>query len=129
MSDAPDPARLIPPNAIHVPAEEALRTRIDAIEGERLSSPIELRQGVVTPAMSVVEVHWPQGAKSSPHVHADHDSVVYVVSGRLRVTVDGRTMEAGAGDSLVTPPGATHFIEALEESVSIEVKSPPVKTW
>jgi quercetin dioxygenase-like cupin family protein len=129
MSDTPDPSRLLTPTGVHVPAANTVRTLIEAIEGKPLSAPIDLRLGVVTPAMSLVEVHWAKGAKSSPHIHADHDSVVYVVSGHLRVTVGDRTMDAGPGDSLVTPPGVTHFIEALEDSVSIEVKSPPVKTW
>ena len=129
MSETPDPSRLLAPNGVHVPAADTDRTLIAAIEGKPLSAPVELRLGIVTPSMSLVEVHWAKGANSTPHIHADHDSVVYVVSGRLRVTVGDRTMEAGPGDSLVTPPGVTHFIEALEESVSIEVKSPPVRTW
>ena len=131
MSDAPTaaPERLIAPTPVHVPAAGAEVTRIDAIEGVAMSAPVELRQCVVTPTMSMVEVRWAKGAASRPHVHADHDSVVYVVSGRLRVTVAGEAVEAGPGDSLASPPGVEHGIEALEDSVSIEVKTPPVKTW
>lgn len=125
-----DPDRLIPESAEpYVAAKGGETTVIDAIEGVRMSAPVTLRQGVVTPTMSLVEVHWAKGASSSPHVHEDHDSVVYVVSGRLRVTVGDTVYDSGPGDSLASPPGVEHWIEALEDSVSIEVKTPPVKTW
>lgn len=127
---APDPARLLPESPEPYVAEAGSeRTRIDAIEGVPMSAPVELRQCIVTPSMSMVEVRWSKGASSRPHVHADHDSVVYVVSGRLRVTIAGEAVTAGPGDSLASPPGVEHAIEALEDSVSIEVKSPPVRTW
>lgn len=127
---APDPARLLPESPEPYVLESASeRTRIEAIEGVAMSAPVELRQCIVTPSMSMVEVRWSKGAASRPHVHADHDSVVYVVSGRLRVTMAGETMIAGPGDSLASPPGVEHGIEALEDSVSVEVKSPPVRTW
>lgn len=133
MADAlptPDPARLLPESPTpHVVAAASPATVIDAIEGVPMGAPVTLVPGIVTPTMSLVEVRWPKGAASRAHTHEDHDSVVYVVSGRLRVTVAGEDVIAVAGDSLASPPGVEHAIEALEDSVSIEVKTPPIRTW
>ncbi|MEM1313345.1 MAG: cupin domain-containing protein [Pseudomonadota bacterium] len=127
---AADPDRVLPQSPHwSLPAGDAKVSRIDAIEGVPMGAPVELHELIVTPTMSMVKVKWAKGSASSPHVHLDHDSVVYVIRGRLRVTAEGETIEAGPGDSLTSPPGVEHAIEALEESESIEVKTPPVRTW
>ena len=57
------------------------------------------------------------------HSHP-HEQTGYLVSGRLRLTVDGSSYEAAPGDSWCIPSGVPHGAEALEESVAIEVFSP-----
>ena len=127
---AADPERVLPQSSSwHLSAGDAKVSRIDAIEGVPMGAPVELHELIVTPTMSMVKVAWAKGSASKPHTHHDHDSVVYVISGRLRVTAEGETVEAGPGDSLTSPPGVKHAIEALEESVSIEIKTPPIRTW
>lgn len=130
QSGAKSGARLLPASAepFH-PHAAAPVTKIDRIEGVPMAAAVELRTGVVTPTMSLVEVFWPKDSSSRPHVHPDHDSVVYVVRGRLRMHVADRAFDAGPGDSLAHLPGVEHWIEALEDSVTIEVKSPPIRTW
>ncbi len=68
-------------------------------------------------------IHYPAGVASPPHVH-DHDSIVYVLSGRLRGAVAGVEVVLEPGDSVVHPRGVTHHVEALTDSMWVEFKSP-----
>jgi len=66
-----------------------------------------------------MEGDWVGAAHSHPH-----EQVVYVVSGRLRVTAGGRTFEVGQGDSFVVRGGVEHQASAMEPSVVIDVFTP-----
>ncbi|MEU7788431.1 cupin domain-containing protein [Amycolatopsis sp. NPDC049159] len=68
-------------------------------------------------------IHYPAGVASPPHAH-DHDSIVYVLSGRLRGEVDGVESELEPGDSAVHPRGVVHHVEALTDAMWVEFKSP-----
>jgi quercetin dioxygenase-like cupin family protein len=123
-------SRLVPPlRTPFVRHAEAELTRITEVEGRPLGSSVELRTLAATPAMVFVECRFTKGQASQPHQHPDHDSIVYVVSGKVKVTIDGEVFVAGPGDAWHNEPGVVHHIEALEDSVSVEVKSPPVKAW
>jgi mannose-6-phosphate isomerase-like protein (cupin superfamily) len=47
----------------------------------------------------------PGGTEGVPH-HVSREEVLYVLSGMLRVTLDGETEEAGPGDVVLVPAGA-----------------------
>lgn len=68
-------------------------------------------------------IHYPAGVSSPPHSH-DHDSIVYVLSGRLRGTVEGVESVLEPGDSVVHPREVTHHVEALMDAMWVEFKSP-----
>jgi quercetin dioxygenase-like cupin family protein len=48
-----------------------------------------------------------------------------VVLGKIRIAVDGKSLELGAGDSYIAPSGALHSAIALQESVVVDTFSPP----
>jgi quercetin dioxygenase-like cupin family protein len=73
--------------------------------------------------MTVLEIFYPAGVASSPHAH-QHESVVYVIKGRLRSTMNGEATVLGPGDVGRHPKGAVHAVEALEDTLMVEVKSP-----
>jgi quercetin dioxygenase-like cupin family protein len=112
-----------------MPSSEAPVTHITHVEGRPLPGPVLLRQVMSTPSMVLVETTFQPGGGSRPHVHPDHDSIVYVVRGRMRVTIGGQVFEAGPGDAWYNAPGIEHHLEAIEETVSVEIKSPPIRTW
>ncbi|MDQ7808158.1 cupin domain-containing protein [Amycolatopsis sp. A133] len=68
-------------------------------------------------------IHYPAGVASPTHAH-DHDSIVYVLSGRLRGAVDGVEAVLEPGDSALHPRGVAHHVEALTDSMWVEFKSP-----
>ena len=129
----PDDARRIRPSArlfqrnADVPAEI-----ISKLEGhEEGSGDIRLavKPLIAGEAMLFMEARRPKGLIDPEHAHPDHESICYLVSGKMRVVIEGEEFIAEPGDVWVHPPGVKHFHEALEESVQIEIKSPPTKTW
>ena len=64
-----------------------------------------------------------QGWVGARHSHP-HDQLVYVVSGALRVDVEGKKFDALAGDSFVVDGGAEHQASALEASEVLDVFTP-----
>jgi quercetin dioxygenase-like cupin family protein len=52
-----------------------------------------------------------------------------VESGALRFVVSGQEIIVHAGDMLVIPPDAPHMVEALDESLAVDLFSPPREDW
>jgi quercetin dioxygenase-like cupin family protein len=69
-----------------------------------------------------------RGTATPIHRH-EHESLLYVVRGRLRATVGGAVHELGSGDAVLHPPGVKHAVEALARATWIEVKAPPEEAW
>ena len=65
-----------------------------------------------------------KGVQIPSHSHP-HDQAGYVVSGKIRITVDGRGCDLGAGDSYSAPPNVLHSAIALEASVVVDTFYPP----
>ena len=53
-----------------------------------------------------------------------HEQTGFIVSGNLRFKVEDEILEVETGDSWCIPGGAEHSVDALEDSVVIEVFSP-----
>lgn len=108
-----------------VPAEP-----VTAIEGAtEQGGKLAIKPLMVGADTLVMEVHRKQGLIDPAHHHPDHESICYLVSGRMRVIIEGREFIAGPGDIWKHRPGVTHYHEALEDCVQIEIKSPAIKTW
>ncbi len=69
------------------------------------------------------EIFYPAGVASPVHSH-DHDSIVYLLSGSLLGTLDGRDVALSAGESIVHPRGVPHSVEAIVDSRWVEFKTP-----
>jgi quercetin dioxygenase-like cupin family protein len=103
--------------------------RMRVLEGHASAGHVELKPLLVGGEMLMVEIFEQAGVRVPEHVHDDHESVVYLVKGRMRLVIDGQEFVARAGDAWIHPRGVPHWSEALEDCVAIEVKSPPRKTW
>jgi quercetin dioxygenase-like cupin family protein len=63
---------------------------------------------------TVFECYVPASTKMpAPHSHDGFEETVYGVEGVTTFTVDGRTIEIGAGDAVCIPRGAVHGFENL----------------
>jgi unsaturated pyranuronate lyase len=77
-------------------------------------------------SMTLLEVRVRAGVASPVHSHS-HESLIYVVSGRLKTIIDNETFVLGPGDVCRHPCAVAHRVEALEDAVFVEVKSPPIE--
>lgn len=64
-----------------------------------------------------------RGSVLPAHSHP-HEQTGYLVSGKINLTIGGRTHAADPGDSWCIPPDVEHGAEALADSVAVEVFSP-----
>ena len=69
------------------------------------------------------EVRYPAGVSSQEHSH-DHDSIIYLLSGRLHGTLNGREVVVEPGETVIHPLGIRHSVEALLDSHWLEFKAP-----
>lgn len=103
--------------------------RIVAVEGVKEQGHVEVRKLQVGEEILLLHVFRRKGLVDPVHKHMDHESMGYLIKGRLRLIIGGEEFIAEPGTSWVHPVGVEHFSEALEDCEQIEIKSPPRKTW
>lgn len=74
-------------------------------------------------------LHVDAGHRLSLQLHREKDETSYLLSGRLRLTLgpspdDLHEQEIGPGYAWRVEPGTVHRIEAIEDSVVLEVSTP-----
>jgi uncharacterized RmlC-like cupin family protein len=111
--NAADPVRLVRPT--------------DRVEGERTSG-MTREQAIAIDGMWARLVRTEAQMTTAWHHHADYDTSIYVVDGRLRMEFGpggSEVVEAGPGDFLHVPKGAIHRERnpANEESHIIVVRA------
>ena len=103
--------------------------RLATVEGRGESLDVTVKPLLVGDEGLLLEIVQAKGTLVPQHQHDDHESLIYLVRGRMRLTIDGTETLVGPGDAWIHPRGVPHHSEALEECVTIEVKTPPRKTW
>lgn len=103
--------------------------KIGSIEGHAGYSGVMFKPMIVGNDMVFLEIHRPKGLIDPEHAHIDHESICYLVSGRMRCVIDGSEFIAEPGATWMHLPGVKHWHETLEDCVQIEVKSPPKRSW
>jgi quercetin dioxygenase-like cupin family protein len=81
--------------------------------------------------MMLTHVYLKRGAVVPLHSH-DNEQLTYVLEGALRLWVGGEESEPvdiRAGEVLVIPSNVPHKAEALEDTLDVDVFSPPRQDW
>jgi quercetin dioxygenase-like cupin family protein len=73
--------------------------------------------------MTFLEIRYAAGVGAPLHTHT-HESIAYVVKGKVKSTVGSEEFIMGPGDVCRHPAGVLHGLEALEDSIVVEIKSP-----
>jgi quercetin dioxygenase-like cupin family protein len=73
--------------------------------------------------MTFLEIRYAAGVGAPLHTHT-HESIAYVVKGKVKSTVGSEEFVMGPGDACRHPTGVLHGLEALEDSIVVEIKSP-----
>jgi quercetin dioxygenase-like cupin family protein len=88
-------------------------------------SPTVKRQTLVSgEKMSQMVVHLQGGSVLPHHTHVN-EQIVHVVSGRIRLNVDGVDHPLNPGDSLYLKSNVSHGVTVEVDSVVIDTFSPP----
>ena len=104
--------------------------RWDGMPKERLSDAIE-RRFITGERVMLAHFYLKKGAVVPPHAH-DNEQITYVLEGhlRLRLGENGEEIvDVRSGEVLCIPPGVTHGAEALEDTLDVDVFSPPRQDW
>jgi quercetin dioxygenase-like cupin family protein len=94
---------------------------------EQLSSTVG-RRVLHTETMTVALINLAKGAVVPRHSHPN-EQVVNVLEGRLRVVLDDGELEAAAGETVPLAADVPHEVEALEDTVVLDVFSPVREDW
>lgn len=86
------------------------------------------RQMVHTETMTVARIVLGAGALVPRHSH-ENEQVANVLSGRLRFVVGDVELVVGAGESIALEAHVPHEVEALEDSIVLDVFSPVRQDW
>ncbi|HVN06029.1 MAG TPA: cupin domain-containing protein [Bryobacteraceae bacterium] len=78
--------------------------------------------------MTVARIRLAKGAVVPEHSHSN-EQISMIESGALRFVLAGEERTLRAGDVLVIPPDVPHMVEALEESLAVDLFSPPREDW
>lgn len=126
-----NPDRHLPPSGVFFRSGASVPDLvITAVEGVREEpGKLTLKPLLVGQDMVFLQAFKAKGMKDPMHQHDDHESIGYLISGRMRLVIGGQAFIAQAGDAWLHPRGVPHFSEALEDCIQVEVKSPPRKTW
>jgi quercetin dioxygenase-like cupin family protein len=106
---------------------EATHYRWDDLPREELNAKIG-RRLITGDSMMIAHVYLAKGAIVPEHSH-HNEQLTYILEGRLRFTVGGETIDVGAGEVLTIPPHVPHGAEALEDTLDVDVFTPPREDW
>jgi quercetin dioxygenase-like cupin family protein len=99
----------------------------DALPVEPLNDLIG-RQMLNGDAMTLARITLARGAVVPRHSHPN-EQIATVLSGRLRFRLGDDERVVGAGASVLIAGDVPHAVEALEDSVVLDVFAPPREDW
>jgi quercetin dioxygenase-like cupin family protein len=111
---------------LHIENAQVDSHPVGTIEGQPNTGTFFVKPLMRAEAMVLLEIRARAGTASSTHTHS-HESLIYVVSGRIKTVVDDETFVLGPGDVCRHPPAVAHRVEALEDTLFVEVKSPSIE--
>jgi quercetin dioxygenase-like cupin family protein len=129
MIGTADPRYLEPTQGYFTRKEDIAPERLASVEGVKPKGHVEVRRVMVGNEAVMLHVFREKGLVDPLHRHDDHETVAYLIRGRLRLVIGDKEFIAEAGSSWIHPRGVDHFSEALEDCEQLEIKTPPRKTW
>jgi len=91
-------------------------------------NPLLQRQFVVGQEIMLARVLLKEGCVVPEHSH-HNEQLTYILEGALKFWIDGREIVVRAGEVLCIPAHMPHQAEALEDTIDLDVFSPPRADW
>jgi quercetin dioxygenase-like cupin family protein len=98
-----------------------------SVELEDLN-PLLQRHFIVGQEIMLARVLLKKGCIVPTHSH-HNEQVTYVLDGELKFWIDGKEIVVHTGEVLTIPPHMPHKAEALEDTVDLDVFTPPRADW
>jgi len=111
----------------HAPPASVQYIPWHAIPLEELN-PLLQRQFVVGQEIMVARVLLKKGCIVPEHSH-HNEQLTYILDGALKFWIDGKEIVVHAGEVLCIPAHMPHKAEALEDTVDLDVFTPPRADW
>lgn len=108
--------------ATHYRWEEMPREALNPLIGRRM---------ITGDKVMITHVYLKKGAIVPLHSH-ENEQITYVLEGTLRFWIgseDGEQIDVKAGDVLHLPSNLPHKAEALEDTLDVDVFTPPRQDW
>jgi len=97
------------------------------VERERLNPSID-REMVHGQQIMLARVFIKKGGHVPLHHHAN-EQLTYILEGALKFAIAGREIVVRAGETLAIPSGMPHEAWALEDTLDLDVFTPPREDW
>ena len=104
--------------------------RWEEMPRERVNQTLE-RRLITGDRIMLTHVYLEKGSVVPRHAH-ENEQITYVLEGALRIWVgeDGaEVFDVRAGEVLCIPSGVPHKAEALEDTLDVDIFSPPRQDW
>ena len=104
--------------------------RWDDMPKEKVTDAID-RRLVTGKRMMLAHVYLKKGAVVPRHSH-DNEQITYILEGALHFWIgedESQEIEVHAGEVLHIPSNVPHKAEALEDTLDVDVFSPPRQDW
>lgn len=99
----------------------------DEVEHEQLSDGIA-RRVINADRLTVARIYLAKGGVVPRHSH-ENEQVSYLLAGRLRFIFDDRELTVGPGGVMQIASHEPHRVEALEDSVALDIFQPVRGDW
>jgi quercetin dioxygenase-like cupin family protein len=104
--------------------------RWDSMKKERVSDMLE-RRLITGDRMMLAHVYLKKGCIVPKHSH-ENEQLTYILEGALKFWIgedEAEEITVRAGEVLLIPSHVPHKAEALEETLDVDVFSPPRQDW
>ena len=104
--------------------------RWDSMKKERVSDMLE-RRLITGDRMMLAHVYLKKGCIVPKHSH-ENEQLTYILEGALKFWIgddESEEITVRAGEVLLIPSQVPHKAEALEETLDVDVFSPPRQDW
>ena len=101
--------------------------RWNDVEQEKLN-PLLDRQMITGENLMLARVLLKKGCVVPEHSH-ENEQLTYILEGALKFAIDGQEIVVRAGEVLCIPANMPHEAWALEDTLDLDVFSPPREDW
>ncbi len=99
----------------------------DEIPAERINDKL-MRKLAWDGKIMIAWIEGKRGCVVPRHAH-ENEQLSFVVSGRWRFELDGKSVIVGPNEMLFIPPNVVHSAEAIEDVTGYDIFTPPREDW